>query len=420
VAWGASLSRSEGDIGLYGQGAKAAALYLGSGFDLLCKKAGEASMYRLIDTDLRDRTEAKDYGDLHPLSAADAPTDLPAIGLEHGYVRLRILDLDPTLQLTEEALRHDLSSVYGQLINSGDIDLRLNGTSVKARFIHLDPDLPTVPIRVRIDHLQVDGYVGKVLKGANRPAPKPGFTLYWNDRLIQEGVWFSFNPFAKGSLSGLFGELKVRGLTPNLNKTGFTESGSHRWTLFGEEVLRQAQPILDPLRSPSDPTKITLRDRRLAKQTRRELQGILDRLFGVEQITIKEERTVTITRGGGNQPTGARGENSTGEKRPTRKGKTEEVDARADIPQLPEVIVDAWSAPVRAETRKLPNGNIVIAVNKAHPGYAASNARYAIAESVIVEALRASGGFAGIDEFVNEADLVLAEWATANKVADDE
>src|SRR5688500_10432714 len=32
VAWGASLPRSPGDIGLYGQGGKAASLYLGRGF----------------------------------------------------------------------------------------------------------------------------------------------------------------------------------------------------------------------------------------------------------------------------------------------------------------------------------------------------------------------------------------------------
>ncbi len=419
VSWGAPADREDGAIGYYSQGGKAACMYLGTGFNLTAKRAGDHQFFVLSDPDLRDRLEPRDYGDLRALAEEDR-VDLPRVAAEMGYVRLEVLGLDATLNISEEGLKHDLSAAYSPLLFNESVSIRLNGNGVRPRIVLLDDEVACETIRVRLDHVKADGFVGKVQRGANRPAPRPGFSVYWRGRLVQEGVWFSANPYAKGSLAGLYGELTVEGLMPNLNKSGFVEEGSHLWSLLGEEVIQQAAPVLEALRSPNDGTRITLRDRRLARQTRQELQGILDRLLSRGTILIEEERTIRITRGGGTSPAGGRGGRPSGSKEPANKGEREREEREADGLVLPEIIVDAWGAPVRAETRRLPNGSFLIAVNKAHPSYGVANARYAIAESVIVEALRASGGLTGIDEYVTEVDAVLAEWATNHVRSEDE
>ncbi|MBC8064292.1 MAG: hypothetical protein H7Y17_05645 [Chlorobia bacterium] len=84
---------------------------------------------------------------------------------------------------------------------------------------------------------------------------------------------------------------------------------------------------------------------------------------------------------------------------------------------MPEIVVDTWEGSARAETRELA-GRPVIAVNKNHPAYSAANARFAIAEAAIFEAIRAGGGLSDIDEYLSEADQALALWAELQVGAD--
>jgi hypothetical protein len=84
---------------------------------------------------------------------------------------------------------------------------------------------------------------------------------------------------------------------------------------------------------------------------------------------------------------------------------------------MPEIVIDAWEGPSRAETRQ-DSGRLLIAVNKQHPAYSAASARFAIAEAAIIECLRA-GQLPGIDEFLGLADEALAEWARLHEEDED-
>jgi hypothetical protein len=349
-----------------------------------------------------------DFGDATPLPVTLVPDELRSVPRRKGFVRLEVVNPDSAHGLTAEDIISDIAAVYGPLIATKRVDVGVNLISVQPRRVELDCAIAKLPIEVVRDGLRIQGWVGKLAKGANRGnPPKPGLSFFWRGRRIEEGQWLSANQYGKGSLAAFYGELVVEGdrWRPNLNKTAFTVTGSTEWRDVGDEIIRQARPVLDLLRSSIEPTRITSRDRLMARQIRGELQQILAKLLSADIVTIKEERSIQITTGG-STPTGTRqgtqGRGGVGRPRPPR-----EKDEQ--LPRMPEIIIDAWDGPSRAETRE-SNGRLVIAVNKSHPAYSAANARFAIAESAILECLRA-GQLPGIDEFLTLADEALADWA---------
>lgn len=408
VSWGSSIHAASTDIGMYGQGGKSACAYLGRGYRIICRRAGEHDVYSLEDLDILGRSEAMDFGDATPLPVTLVPDELRSVPRRKGFVRLEVVNPDSAHGLTAEDIISDIAAVYGPLIATKRVDVGVNLISVQPRKVELDCAIAKLPIEVVRDGLRIQGWVGKLAKGANRGnPPKPGLSFFWRGRRIEEGQWLSANQYGKGSLAAFYGELVVEGdrWRPNLNKTAFTVMGSTEWRDVGDEIIRQARPVLDLLRSSIEPTRITSRDRLMARQIRGELQQILAKLLSADIVTIKEERSIQITTGG-STPTGTRqgtqGRGGVGRPRPPR-----EKDEQ--LPRMPEIIIDAWDGPSRAETRE-SNGRLVIAVNKSHPAYSAANARFAIAESAILECLRA-GQLPGIDEFLTLADEALADWA---------
>ena len=83
-------------------------------------------------------------------------------------------------------------------------------------------------------------------------------------------------------MASFYGEVQVKGLTPNLNKTDLNERGSHLWDRICESVIMQAQPVLSLLKSGGDPARVTDRDRRIARQVHRELETALLNLLSEE------------------------------------------------------------------------------------------------------------------------------------------
>lgn len=417
VSWGASSHAVETDIGMYGQGGKSACCYLGRGYRIICRKAGDRNVYGLEDLDILGRTDTKDFGEAVPLPESLIPEELARVPRRNGFVRLEVIDLDCSLGVTPEDLTADAAAVYAPLIASKRVRISVNMVPVEPRRVELDPAVPRLPIEVVRDDLRIHGWVGKLAKGANKAnPPRPGLSFYWRGRRIEEGQWLAANQYGKGSLAAFYGELLVEGdrWRPNLNKTAFTVEGSTEWREVGDEIIRQARPVLDLLRSSIEPTRITSRDRLMARQVRGELQQILAKLLSTDVITVKEERTIQISTAG-STPIGTR-QGSRGRGGVARPRPPQEKDE--PLPRMPEIVIDAWDGPARAETRET-NGRLIIAVNKSHPAYSAANARFAIAESAIVECLRA-GQLPGIDEFLTLADEALAEWARLQDVDEDE
>lgn len=264
VSWGSSTHDDDSAIGMYGQGGKAACVYLGRGFNLLCRRAGEREVYSITDPDVLGRSEPMDYGDAAPLPMSMVPEDLSRVPRRQGFVRLEVLDLDVSLGLTPEELIADAAAVYGPLIASKRVRIEVNMVPVEPRRVELDPAVPRLPIDVVRGDLRIQGWVGKLAKGDNKAyRPRPGLSFFWKGRRIEEGQWLSANQYGKGSLAAFYGELTVQGCnwTPNLNKTAFTSQGTTEWREVGDLIIQQAKPVLDLLRSSIEPTRITSRGR---------------------------------------------------------------------------------------------------------------------------------------------------------------
>jgi hypothetical protein len=408
VTWGSSSHDSPKDIGMYGQGGKSAISYLGRGFRLWCRRAGSPDVYTLEDDDLLERVEPRDYGELAPLPDALIPQHLKWVPLDKGFVSLEILAPDPELEIDAEEIARDISAVYAPALARRRVRIVVNNCEVRPRDVGLDPDVPRQLISVSATGVTVKGWVGKMGRALNREnPPKPGISLFWRGRRIEEGEWFGANAWGKGSLAAFFGELHVEGWLPNLNKTAFNARGSHEWREVGGEIIGQAKPLLDALREGTDGVRVTARDRSLAQQVRRELDDVLQKLISstssyADQAQQLTPGPATSAKGGPHRGATPRQRKASGQPRSERH--------RVHVPSMPEIVIDAWEGSVRAETREV-KGRLVIAVNKMHPAYSAASARFAIAESAICECLRAGGGIPGIDEFVQLSDQALSEWA---------
>src|SRR5438876_2907294 len=84
--WGESEKAStEGALGRFGQGGKAAMGYLGRAFTIICKAAGQDHGYRIADRDYRNRTAGtKSY------RAERVELEIPE---NEGYVQIRLTAL---------------------------------------------------------------------------------------------------------------------------------------------------------------------------------------------------------------------------------------------------------------------------------------------------------------------------------------
>jgi hypothetical protein len=425
VTWGGGEQHGSEEISCYNQGGKSAIAYLGDGYTLWAKRAGAAEWRRLDDEGIGTRLEPKDYGALPPLAPSEAPAHLRHVPLAEGAVRIELRDLDASRRISAEALGRSLGDAYGRLILSGELRLWVDGESARPWEPLLDEEVERALIHVEEDGVLVEGWCGKLCRRGGPRQPRPGFRLFAKGRLIREGEWWGANSYAKGSLASFYGELTVDGLTPNLNKADFIERGTHLWQRLAEEVLRQAQPVLDQLRGPGDPARVTDRDRRLARQVRRELEEALEALLGKKMVSVEHEREVRRELGDGPGVVKVKGRGRGGRiggpGRLVRRTTIETVVEEIEVPALPEIRVDSWESTARAETR-FEGGQPIIYVNKNHPGWAAANARFFLAESAIQEALR-SGPGAGwdVDGFCDRADEALAEWARGQEAsADDE
>lgn len=419
VTWGGGELHAADEISCYNQGGKAALAYLGDSYVLWSKRAGSPDWIRLDDPDIGTRIEPRDYGLLEPLDITEVPIHLRSVAMEDGAVRIELTKLDATRRIVPEALLRSLGDTYGKLLELGELRLSIDGLAAVPHQPVLDEEVDRAPIYLEEDGIVIRGWCGKLFRTPGGRQPKPGFRLYTKSRLIREGEWLGANAYAKGSLASFYGEIEAVGLTPNLSKTDINERGSHLWERICASVILQAQPVLSQLKGSGDPARVTDRDRRLARQVHKELEEALANLMGVEEETVVIEAVIqrrVITTGPGNvRVAGAPGGRSMGGPgRIVERDIVEQIATVIQRPTLPEIRIDSWDSSSRAETR-FDEGRPVIFVNKNHPGFGASSAKFFIADSVILESLR-SGQDSGwdIDGFCSRADECLASWARSN------
>ena len=411
ICWGSGEDHEIHEISQYRVGGKAAINYLGEGFRLWSRMTGREHHWHLNDPDFSSRTYLKDYGSVSPAELSDVPKELRAVPMQHGYVRLEVVNPFSKLRLDSENLARDLGNTYKPLIEGGEVRIKVNGNLAIPSDPVLDEDLPKVNISVNLEGITVTGWVGKLSRGPRQP--KPGLTLFSKGRKILDSEWFSQNPYSKGSLSSFYGELILTGTTLNVDKSDFVDRGTSLWSELGREILNQAAPILNELRGQGNSVRITDRDRRLAKRVRQELEKLLeeDSGEGEETITVEEvvervvKKPVTVRINSTNEGPGS-GRSIT---RTNISVRYETIKKDILVGGFPEVVIEAWDSPSRS-TMRVEGARRQIVVNKSHPAYSMANARFVIAECVLAEVL--GSRLHETSEYRSEVDQLLATWAS--------
>lgn len=429
--WGADLHGTSSDIGHYGQGGKAACSFLGSSLTLRSKPRGEDIFWQIQDEGWAARAEAAEYSlEATPLSQADEP--MKSTPLDKGRVWIEVRGLTPGRRLSPDALRKDLSQVYGRIISRGLMSISVNGQPCAHQEIPIDERTSKIRIQASSGGVKISGWAGKVDKARlGERSHKPGWKVYAKRRLILDGEPMGINLYQKASVSLLTGELYIDGLTPNLNKSDFTERSDSVWDELCREVQKQAAPLLAALRSQGDVIQATKAEKRAATRVRKELADVLKSLAESQKNRDEGDGDDDGSDGKGRKkPEPSGGRKPEGDPAPTGRknqpktpppanpiGRLTRIAGRLAKDGLPEFRVTAWEGRERTTSATEGQAKVILA-NKSYPAYSSFDGSDAyLAECYTMELFRNDPDTSTPADYHAKVSHVLAQWAQARDSA---
>src|SRR3989344_3588802 len=357
--WGHS-DKTEGKIGKFGVGGKAAMGFLGRGMEITCSAANSNTEYKVSDTTWETRQgELKQY----------TPEEKTAFS-EDGYFKVRITNLKK--DISARALIAKLAETYRPLILSGDIKISVNGIEVEPAEIKYIEEEGISPIGEKLQTRFGDWLVLRAGILAEGQKVKPGIRCYYNGRLIEEEEFFGHRtPAQMSSSSRLFGEADLDFVPVTTNKSDFDKS-SVQWEMASRAIHNKLTPIVERLATMrSESTKIERWEQDLAKEAKK----ILDSVLAETQAIVKPDLRGKGSASGREKPTGeiitdhpktGKTHKSTeGETAPklTAEGKTKRWGSADDYEIVSMGVTDK-----RAEYVE-ERGKLILKINAEHPLY---------------------------------------------------
>lgn len=230
LRWGASRKRAGESIGRYGQGGKAAIGHLGTRFEILAGRGGEAAAHGFADDAYRDRSRLRTY-ELVERAKPVAP--------ELGYVRIEVGGVDR--KVDARRLRTRLAEAYRPLLEAGEVVLRLDRAPVTP------PAWPTEvrhEISVRAGGRLVRGWWGLLPDPVPPSAPEGGIRLYHLGRLVGAPEWFGHpGPAQHPALNRLVGEVELPHVPVTMNKAD-VDRGGEVWADVEARLHRLLAPVV--------------------------------------------------------------------------------------------------------------------------------------------------------------------------------
>jgi hypothetical protein len=230
LRWGASRKRAGESIGRYGQGGKAAIGHLGTRFEILASRAGEAGAHGFADEDYRDRSRLRTY-ELHERGKP--------VAAELGYVRIEVGGVDRKVDVRR--LRARLGETYRPLLEQGDVVMRLDRARVTPLAWTLDE---RHEVSVRAGGRVIHGWWGLLPDPLPLSQPEAGIRLYHLGRLVGSPEWFGHpGPAQHPALNRLVGEVELPHVAVTMNK-GDVDRGSEAWVSVEERLHRLLAPVV--------------------------------------------------------------------------------------------------------------------------------------------------------------------------------
>lgn len=230
LRWGASRKRAGDSIGRYGQGGKAAIGHLGTRFEILASRAGEAGAHGFADEEYRDRSRLRTY----ELRERTKP-----VAAELGYVRIEVGGVDR--KVDARRLRTRLGETYRPLLERGDVVLRLDRALVTPLTWTLDE---RHEVSVRAGGRVIHGWWGLLPDPLPLSPPDAGIRLYHLGRLVGSPEWFGHpGPAQHPALNRLVGEIELPHVPVTMNKTD-VDRGSEVWGSVEARLNRLLAPVV--------------------------------------------------------------------------------------------------------------------------------------------------------------------------------
>lgn len=311
--WGESAKT--GTLGRYGQGGKAAMLYLGTEWELRCKRPGDRVFYAIADPDSRDCTRLKEY------RVRETPADEECWPI--GSVQIRVRKLERAA--SPLGLSRRLAEVYRPLVEEEALRLYVNDKPVEPQ------EWPVKKHQVYLDHETesghgVTGWAGILERGSRL---KGGIRCYAFGRLIEASWYFGHpQPTYRASLNFLIGQVFLDHVPLTSNKTSF-DRGSPEWKEAESFVHEQIAPIIKELLATPEGREITKRENNRLQEARSLFEEAIQRLRKDEEMQEKIQALIGKFRGEqGRKPPERRG-------RRTAKAEPPSASKKAREPRTP-------------------------------------------------------------------------------------
>ena len=230
LRWGASRKQAGDSIGRYGQGGKAAIGHLGTRFEIVASRAGDAGAHGFADEEYRDRSHLRTY-ELH-----ERPKPVAA---ELGYVRIEVGGVDR--KVDARRLRARLGETYRPLLVGGNVVVRLDRAVVTAPGWTLDE---RHEISVRAGGRLIHGWWGLLPDPLPLSPPEAGIRLYHLGRLVGSPEWFGHpGPAQHPALNRLVGEIELPHVPVTMNKAD-VDRGSEAWAAVETRLGQVLAPVV--------------------------------------------------------------------------------------------------------------------------------------------------------------------------------
>jgi hypothetical protein len=206
---GVPKEKSEFQLSEFGMGMKTASIWLGNLIDIETKHYEENQAYRITIDITAIGTEE---GEVKVLKVLDS-------SLIPGYTKIRISSLNRRVKNKTKKVGVSLASIYKKYIESGDINITFQDTSLTPQTYTLEQTSDGSEMKksfkiILSNGKECNGWIG-IMKSGEASATKAGFSIYRFNRLVMgypENSWKPKEVFGEGAsakTNKLVGELDM-------------------------------------------------------------------------------------------------------------------------------------------------------------------------------------------------------------------
>ena len=282
ISWGTGHRHNPEDIGQWHVGGKLAAIYLANSLEILCRLAGESTVYRFNDPNWGTRTNLLEEVKPEVLTSSELVKypQIEKVG-DNGFALLILRSLKPH-RYESEILRSQLANTYRNLLEKGKCQIVVDGEDVVPFPIPESTTFKPILISKRLQGgLTVKGRIAVIdrerLEKRRGLQLSAGIRTVFGGRLIKDGESFGHNLSGRGISSGSLAKwsLNISSQTqPRMIGTKTAFYGN----LLRNSCMQRCSPVVTFLNQFGESRQISREHKKLVAVVRRQVEDALKKL----------------------------------------------------------------------------------------------------------------------------------------------